>query len=326
MSRGTGRDPLFDADWEAAEDRVREVVETDLPPRLVRLADEYDRLIGERDRFLWKWIYRLFDEFTLSCVPDRVAETVKTRKTELTVFVTTLDDLADNYGDEATFEQARRLPHDPATADPDAPGVDSVAVEFAGDLWDGFETELERAPRYEEFADVLSFDVRQVVDAMEYSIVVNDNRSMANLAGSRQYGPNNMVMFPYADVDLMYSPSFDAAEFGALRSLLWDLQRMARIGNWLTTWERELREEDYSAGVIVKAIEEGIVSDAPADPEEVEDRIKRAGVEETFRQEWRDRFRDAERRDLPIDSVDTDQLIQGMRTVMAFHVASYGYK
>lgn len=326
MSQGTGRDPMFDPGWEGAEDRVREVVETELPPRLVRLADDYDRLIGERDRFVWKWIYRLFDEFTLSCVPDRVAETVKTRKTELTVFVTTLDDLADNYGDRATFEQARRVPHDPETADPDAPGVDSVAVEFVADLWAGFESELARAPRYEEFEDVLAFDVRQVVDAMEYAIVVNDNRSMANLAGSRQYGPNNMVMFPYADVDLMYSPTFDTSEFGALRSLLWELQRMARIGNWLTTWEREVREEDVSSGVVVQALEDGLVEDALTEPEALIDRVRRAGIEEALREEWQERFRAIERRDVRLASVDTDRLIEGMRTVMAFHVASHGFK
>ena len=74
---------------------LEEIQRVQLPERVERLVIEYEALCGERDRFLWQWIYRLFDEFTLSCVPEEALGTVKRRKTELTVLVTVLDDLGD---------------------------------------------------------------------------------------------------------------------------------------------------------------------------------------------------------------------------------------
>ncbi len=54
-----------------AQDLLEEVRTTSLPDQVAELADEYERICGERDRFLWQWIYSLFPEFTLSSVhPD----------------------------------------------------------------------------------------------------------------------------------------------------------------------------------------------------------------------------------------------------------------
>jgi hypothetical protein len=138
-----------------------------------------------------------------------------------------------------------------------------------------------------------------------------------------------MVMFPYADVDLMFAPTFEMAEFGAVRDLLWDLQEMARIGNWLTTWERELVEDDYTAGVVVFALEEGIVTPDELGETEVTDivaRIRAHDVEDLFRERWADRYRTVSERQFDADSVDLDALVSGMETVYEYHVASRGLK
>lgn len=316
---------------ERPADRIEEVHRTTLPRLVAELAAEYDEVVADRDRFLWKWIYNLFDAFTLSCVPSASWTTVKTHKTVLTMFVTVLDDLADNRGDDATFEQARRIPFTPEAVDPDAADVDDSVVRFARRLWERFESGIEAAPRHAEFEEGLRFDLRSVVQAMDYARVLNGAPEMANLAGTRHYGPHNMVMFPYAGVDLMYSPSFEKAELGALRGLIWRLQPMARIGNWITTWEREVYEADYSAGVVVEAIERGVVEpsvdlrsvDTAAEQVRL---IKETGIEREFRAEWRERFASVERGDYGLESVDAHRLIAGMRTVMDHHLASYGHK
>lgn len=312
-----------------AESRRREVVETELPPAVAELSEEYDRRVGDRDRYLWKWIHNLFDAFTLSCVPEGRRESVKTTKTVLTMFVTVLDDLADRRRDGATFAQARRVPYAPGAVDPETPGVDGELVRFVRRLWDAVETRLLDAPRRGEFDDLLAFDLRAVIAAMDYARVLNDTPSMANLEGTRHYGPHNMTMFPYADVDLMYSPGFDAGELGALRALVWDLQRMARIGNWVTTWRRELREDDYSAGVVVAALERGLFDPRAGcgrSADEAAATIEAHGLDREFLREWRRRFDAVRRRSVDVATVDTDRLIDGMRTVMEHHLASDGYK
>ncbi len=302
---------------------------TELPEPVATLADEYDRLFEERDRFLWQWIHSLFPEFTLSSVAPAHAEHVRTQKTVLTMFVTVLDDLAEHHGDQRTFEEARRLIRNPAAVDHSRVAVSDAQFAFIERLWRTFETGLGDAPRGDEFADILEYDLRQTMNAMEYGAVVNDNPRIANLSGAERYGAHNMVMFPYADVDLMYSPRFDLEEFGTLRDLLWDLQEMARIGNWLTTWEREVREGDYTAGVVVLALQEGIVSSEDIrcdDGEAVIDAIKRRNLEQRFRDRWSEHYRAVRDREFDTQSVNLDALVAGMETVFQYHVASRGYK
>ncbi|WP_363464507.1 hypothetical protein [Halogeometricum borinquense] len=304
---------------------IESVHKTELPPSIIELSAEYDRCIGTRDEFLWKWIHGLFDAFTLPCVPSSVLDEVKTTKTVFTMYITALDDLTDHLGDEATFEQARRLPHAPESVRYDAPGVDTDILRFAETLWNRITDRLTAAPRYEEHLDVFIFDVRQALNAMEYARVLNDNKEIANLAESRHHGPFNMVMFPYAGIDLMWTPSFDRQELGQLRSLLLDLQRMARIGNWITTWKRELYEDDYTAGVVIEALERGLIT-VGDDPERTIARIDESGIVEQFELEWETRYADAMSREYDIKSFDVRRLVDGMRTVMEYHVASYGQK
>jgi hypothetical protein len=304
---------------------ITAVRETELPQSIQRLADEYDRRIGDRDRFLWKWIHNLFDAFTLPCVPDAQWDRVKSVKTALTMYVTILDDLADRRGDEATFEQARRFPHTPEAVRYDAPEVDGEVVALAGKVWDVVKTGLRAGPQYEAFAPIFRFDLRQVLNAMEYSQLLNENRALANLTESEHHGPFNMVMFPYADIDLMWSPAFERTDLGNLRSLLLELQQMARIGNWITTWERELYEDDYTAGVVVEALDRGIIT-REEEPAVAVSKIQDHEIQQEFETEWEMRYAAAAIRDHGIESFDSQQLVEGMRTVMQHHIASYGHK
>lgn len=304
---------------------IREVKGTELPSPVVELSEEYDRRVGERNEFLWKWIHNLFDAFTLPCVPSESWEKVKTTKTVFTMFITVLDDLADRPSGGETFEQARRIPYDTDAVNYDAPGVETEILEFAELLWNEVNTALTDAPCYNEHRDMLRFDLRQAINTMGYAQVLNGNREMANLAESRHYGPFNMVMFPYADIDLMWTPRFDRSELGELRHLLLDLQKMARIGNWVTTWERELFEDDYSAGVVVEALERDIIS-YEDDPETAIEAIQDNEIQEQFEAEWQSRYYEALSHDYGIESFEVNELIEGMRTVMEHHLASQGQK
>jgi hypothetical protein len=244
------------------------------------------------------------------------------------MYVTVLDDLVEHHGDRRTFEEARRLVRGEEPPDRTRVGVDAEQFAFIERLWDTFRAGVAEAPRHEEFLDVFRYDVRQTLNAMDYSAVLNGNPRIANLNGARRYGAHNMVMFPYADVDLMYSPAFETADFGAVRDLIWDLQEMARIGNWLTTWEREISEGDYTAGVVVVALEEGVVTPAELRRSESDaiESIKSHDIEERFRRRWRERYRSVRDREFDADSVDLDALVEGMKTVFEYHLASRGHK
>jgi hypothetical protein len=314
-----------DADYEAR------IAEINLPETVLSNVEEYEAVGGERDRFVWKWIYSLLPEFTLSSVPREHAGSVRTQKTNLTILITLLDDLAEKRGDTRTFDAIRRVVTGGESDDARRSGNREI-VDFADRLWSEIESGLVDAPRHEETREIFDYDLRQALNAMDYSRMINDHLSMANLEGTEHYGPHNMVMFPYADIDLMHSPSFEFADFGELRELIWGLQKMARIGNWLTTWEREIHEGDYTAGIVVYALRNDIVTyeelrtSGPERRTELVERIKERGVEDRFMDEWRQRHRALTEKEYQADSVDLNAFIEGMETVMEHHLASRGYK
>jgi hypothetical protein len=325
----TPQQPSLPVDAERT-DLIGEVTAVELPETVLEVTEEYERVLSDRDAFLWKWIHSLFDAFTLSSVDARDEDEVKEIKTLFTVFITTLDDLVESHDDTATFEEARRVARDPETVDPSREGVDADVLEFVEGLWARIDRRLQAAPRYGEFKDIFQYDLRQGFNAMEYTKLVSDNAHVANATGARTYDSHNMVLFPYTDIDLMFSTGFAMPDLSDLRDLTWDLQKMARIGNWVTTWERELTEGDYSAGVVVQALQDDVIDANELDPagdlESIVERIKECGVEEAFLEEWCQRHKSVCEREYDIDSVDVGAYIGGMETVMEYHLASRGMK
>ncbi len=304
-----------------------------LPTAVREHVETYDRIIGDREPFLWKWFHNLSDEFALSSIAPDAMDAAREQKTLLTILVTTLDDLAEKDGATATFQRARReLFEAIETDDRDRTDADSDVLAFVEELWTAIDSRLRNAPRYDEFADVFEYDLRQTVNAMDYSRVLNDNATMANRTEAERFDAYNMAMFPYADVDLMHSPTFQIRELGALRSLLCELQQMARIGNWLTTWERELAEGDFSSGITVCALRRGVIQPAElqnAGEETVErlvQRIRSHGIESEFVRDWQIRNKAVRKSTGKLRSVDAGAIIDGLEAVMNHHLASDGYK
>jgi len=176
------------------------------------------------------------------------------------MFVSVLDDVAEKQQDWATFDEAAKLPFDHRVVDYDRDGVDTDVLAFASDVWDEFSAGLRGGPRAAEFDDVVRFDLRQVVTAMEYSYLANQHLDAITESELQTYDAHNMMLYGFADVDLTLSPSFDRSDLSALRRVLERAQRMVRIGNWVTTWEREVAEGDFTSGIVAHALESGIVS------------------------------------------------------------------
>ena len=314
---------------------MRHIEEHSLPDNLSAIADKYDDVVGIRDQFLWKWFHFLSPYFRLSTVGERYAEKVQNDKSLLTFYVTLLDDLVDERNDQTTFEEAAKLPFTHHSADFDRSGVDGECLELAADVWNELQRSLRVAPRFREYVDLFYFDLRQTLNAVRYAYVVNNHPYSANMTEAYAHSSHNMVMLAFSDVELMHSPGFNREEFGALRTSLWKAQRMARIGNWVSTWERELAEGDFTSGVVTYAYEEGIITDEDlrclwANPTEdvidpVRRRVEENDVRGAFLDQWWQHHEELERGP-ELETVDLRALLDGMETVLEFHLDSEGKK
>lgn len=315
-----------------AERLLQRIEETELPEDLQAVVDTYQETLDDRNVHQWKWLYVIFGEVTLSCVPDEHERTVRELKTMLSMYNVLLDDLAEEYRDSETFWELAKVCHPEADPNWDRSDIDGAYADVAREVWSAVQAKFQRAPRREEFVEQFEFEFRQAMEAMDYSRLAMDYDGMANLTETWLYGPHNMMIHAFGDVDLMFSPSFSRDDYDVVRETMLTFQEMWRISNWVATWEREVRECDFSAGVVVAALEKGVVTRdvldeleaGRIDPEFVIDRIEDAGIEESFLADWQERRDRLRARDFDAETVDVDAFIDGMELQMKCRLASRG--
>lgn len=324
-----------DFDRTNVETLLTEVGEHTLPEDVRALVDEYQQFKSARPPFMWKWVHRLAPHNTLPCVDRAFTDRVPIDKTITILFITMLDDVLEKHQDRATFDELAKIPYEEQYPDVTRDAVDTEYVEFAEHVWETLLDRIERAPKYEAYEDLFRYDVKQAVTSIEYSDIAIRRPDLVTMTDLERYESHNMVMFAYADIDLMHS-SIDARdELSTLREAIWTAQLMARIGNWVSTWERELREGDFSSGPVVYALDNDIIARSElvrandGDSElrdELVKRIKDHGVEKELLLQWEQHYYRLRGYNDDLSEMDLGPFIEGTEEVLRYHLASTGLK
>ena len=313
--------------------RLREAIERvrqqALPTDLSVWVREYGK-VGQRDEFLWRWCMEGVRLTTLSCVDPDQFETGRVTKTLGVMFDVLLDDVADQSGDAAYLEQLLRIPLTTDAVDFSAFSAEQQAyAEVTRGVWQAVVKRAQSYPRYGEFRTLLQFDYRQLLNAMRYSHMLNGDPDLLNLAEHDLYLPHNMHMMISGTLDLMCSKRFERAELGKVREALWHAQCMGRVGNLVTTWERELGENDFTSGVFAFAAQQGLVTVqecAEADVEKLRQTIAAHGCEAYFLNRWQEHRRQLLALSDAVRTVDLQALVAGLEQLLEIHLGSRGLK
>jgi DNA-binding response OmpR family regulator len=318
------------------ETLLMEVSDHTLPPDIEELVDAYQKLDTARPPFMWKWVHRLAPQNTLPCVDQQYTDAVPIDKTITILFITLLDDILEKVGDRATFAELSKIPFEQQRPNPTTEGVNAEYVRFARRTWRTLLDRIQEAPKYDDYAELLRFDMRQAISSIEYTEIAIQRPDLSTMRDLERYESHNMAMFVYADIDLMHSSTDVRDDLGTLREAIWTAQLMSRIGNWVSTWERELREGDYSSGPVVYALENGIISHSElpqaeaeaggGDVEEYVDRIKQHGIEQAFLRQWEEYYHRLQGHNEELTAIDLEPFIDGTEEVLRYHLASTGLK
>ncbi|PSP95806.1 hypothetical protein BRC91_00455, partial [Halobacteriales archaeon QS_4_62_28] len=105
--------------------------------------------------------------------------------------------------------------------------------------------------------------------------------------------------------------------------------RLARIANWVATWEREVAEGDPTSGILVEALSRGIVdaaelSDPSVPDEELVQRIRAHGIERRYRDEWDRIYEELSSERHAVDGVDTQSYLAGIRDMRDLYLDNRG--
>ncbi len=289
---------------------------------------EYEQ-VGDRDSFLWKWVRRGVEITSLSCVEEARWDHVCDTKTLGVMFDVLVDDVADKHGDAEFLERLIAVTEGKHVSSARLGEEQRAYLRFSEEVWRRIGTRVESYPRYQEFREILEYDYRQLMNVMRYSLLIQKHPQMMNISEHDAYLPHNMHMIISGTMDLMASPRFDAKELGRLRQVLWFAQEMGRIGNLVTTWEREIGERDFSSGVFALGLTErtltveDLLSD---DHDRIARTIREAGVEGRFLARWHELRRRIIEMAEGFSSVRVEGLVEGLESLIQLHLASRGLK
>ncbi len=301
-----------------------------LTETLAEWVAEYEA-VGSRPGYLWNWCHRAVEITTLSSVPDDQREHACDTKTLGVMWDVLLDDLADRpESNRRLLESLLSMPEQGVAPAWDAFTPEERAYgEFAIRVWKAIVSRVQEYPRCSEFNRLLRFDYLQLNNVMRYSQLINDYPELLNLVEHDLYTPHNMHIMICSTMDLMASPDFDRQELGTLRELIWHAQWMGRIGNLVTTWERELAEGDFTSGVYARAVSLGDLTFeqlSDGDPLIIEAVIKGGGHENFYLQRWNQHRDYLLSQACHVKSVDIAQLVAGFEQLICLHIGSRGQK
>jgi hypothetical protein len=307
---------------------VREIKSVKFSAYLQQWIESYET-VGQRGRFLWQWCLKGVRMTTLPSVSPELREHVVETKMLGIFFCTLIDDIADREQDGEMLQMAIMAGSDswPVERLELWNGRRRAYLEMIYRLWNEIWDRCKTYPRFNDFEQLLKFDNDQVMIAMRYALLANQCPGLLNVIEHDLYQPNNMQMIFMASVDLCASPDFNTDELGIVREVFWHAQRMGRIGNMITTWEREVLDRDFTSGIFAYAVHSGILSaddlrNLPA--HEIMALLETAACQEHFIEEWNQHRRQMAFKLEKVRSIDLVPYLNAFEAMIKLHLGSRG--
>jgi hypothetical protein len=298
-----------------------------LSPAIAEWAAQYAR-VGSRGEYLWKWCERGARLTTLPSVASHLMGHICETKVLSIMLCVLLDDVADGHGSERFLDALLKIVDDPR---PSVAGKlarrNRLYADTVRKLAQTYYDRLSKYPCHDVYRDLLRFDQSQFFNALKYSHLLNESPGLLNVIEHDLYLPHNMHMMSFATLDLMCSPGFSGNELGKLREAVWHTQCMGRIGNLLSSWQRECRCHDYTSGVFARAVETGDLSLEQlfsGDQQTIEAAIAAGGHERYFFDRWRHHRRCYKSLAAQIESIDLSSTLAAHDSFLRMHLASRG--
>jgi hypothetical protein len=289
--------------------------------------DIYSR-VGYRPRYLWKWCTYGADLTTIAAVLPEWRRHVCDTKVLSIMLCVLLDDVADEQGNEQLLEalmqivERKKMPVMSGFSEEDR---ECAAVTL--ELTEIYENRVSKYPLYEFHKRLLRFDLMQYFNTMRYSCLLNRNLNLLNVTEHELYLPHAMHMMSFSTLDLMCTPDFGIHELGRFREAIWHAQCMGRVGNLLSTWEREIAQTDFTSGVFARAVIEGElrvdqlrVGEAPA----IEAAIVGGGHEQHYLSKWYEHRECLRKKVSRIHSIDLQDFVESQERFFLMHLACRG--
>lgn len=280
---------------EVKKREIEKIQKVELPAELQKWVKEYEK-VGERDEFFWKFIYEINQIIEPFKIPDKYCNSDV--KFLIIIFIILVDDIADKTKNEKLLNEIIKVPHNKiSTINIQFNKKEKKYLRFAIKLWNYIERMIKKYPRYNEFKIVLDYDIKQTLNAMNYTYLINNNPHLINKVEYWLYSPHSLQGMIDCTLDLMCCSKFDINESSKVREIFWNAQKMARISNCLSSWKKELISGDFSSSVVVYFLSSNSANIGKLikkNRQSIIGEINRSGIENELLKEWQKCYDDVD--------------------------------
>lgn len=307
---------------------IEEMQEIKIPPELQKWVKEYEK-VGKRKNFIWKWAYRVAQIITFPGVPRRYQRSLSKTKFLMIMFIVLLDDVSDEMQNKKLLDEILKIPFEENyIKTSQLSQKEKRYLDFTIEIWHFIQKIIRGYPYYQKFRSILEYDTRQLLNGTRYAYLVNQNLYLANEIEYQIYlSYNTPVLLNYM-IDLTCLPKFDVKNLWSVRKIAWYAQLMTRIDNWISTWEREIEEDDFTSGVFVYALENNIVEVEMLRQnrsEEIVEKIKKSKTEEYFLKQWEKFYNEMSNLIKKNKSIDGKEILEMVEELAILHLVSKGF-
>lgn len=314
---------------EKIQKEIQKIQKIELPLELQKWIQEYEK-VGDRDPFIWKWLYKMNKISTLVETDKTYSESLRTIKSLFNMFVILLDDISEK-DKELLLKELLKIPFEQEhIKDDQLSQQERVYLKVTKGLWNKIITVITDYPKYNKYKNVFNFDVRQFLNEVRYAYLIYKQPLLMNELEYWTYIPQGMQIIINFNLDLMCSKrEIQINEIGASREVVLILQRMGRIGNWLSTWEREVQKKDFSAGLFPYMVKNSLLS--PLDFQEIDHLkiikiVKSSKAEKYLLEKWEEYYKTLQESNYKIDIINFKNILKNFEQLLFMHLISKGYK
>lgn len=313
---------------ERVKKEIEAIQKVKIPPELQEWVKEYEK-VGERNEFIWKWLYKIIPIITLPSVSEKYKNSLIYNKFLLSMTVFLLDDIVDKKKNKKLFDKLLKVFFEKKYIKlSQFNKTEKKYAIFLMKIWYYVIRKMKKYPRFKEFKDIFDYDMTQIVNAMKYAYLVNENLYLINKTEYWLYFPNSMQGMVYSIFDLMCSPKFDLREFSITRKIVYQAQNMIRIGNWISSWERELIERDFTSGVFAYAIDLNIFTIRDLKENErikIIKKIEESKIEKKLLEKWEQYYYEIRKISKEIKTIEIKKLLSGLESLLTLELITKHY-
>ena len=239
-----------------------------IPDKIVTVLDETvhryrNHLLNRNPKLFTNFLPLGYETITLTSVEEAYREEVMIAKCHVAIFITLLDDYADNpdMANPTLLNELYKIPFNKTAfvtlhLNHEEKEIVALAVFIANE----FMRRIKLFPLYNKYIKIFEFDLRQFFNCNQFFSLATDYPDILNSYEVSYWGPFNMGMIITSIIDLMASPYFRSDELGKSREFFYLAQRFGKTCNTITTFSRELSEQDFNNEVIVMGLAKSVIN------------------------------------------------------------------